>query len=154
MVTSVTPIVWPTVAAGLGSGSLIADCPAAFSAARKRAVPIAMFFMPAILERARRPFLYRSCNVQRTGMRVKTREPQTRRPLQDLLHCLRRPPHHRPPAADDDWPLDEDRMLDHRAQHLVVGCGVVEAERLVLRLAAPHDIDRANAEQLYDPAQF
>src|SRR5664279_874025 len=98
MVTSVTPIVCPTAAAGLGSGSLIADCPAALSAARKRAVPIAMLFMPAILERARRPFLYRSCNVQRTGNAS----------LQDLLHRFRRPPHHRAPAADDDRPFDED----------------------------------------------
>jgi hypothetical protein len=40
------PIVWLTEAAGLASGSGIADCPAADSAATRRAVPIAMFFMP------------------------------------------------------------------------------------------------------------
>src|ERR1700674_4599760 len=64
MLTSVMPIVWPTVAAGLASGSRVADCPAADSAARRMAVPIATFFMPAILEPAWPPFLYRSCNFE------------------------------------------------------------------------------------------
>jgi hypothetical protein len=45
-------------------------------------------------------------------------------------------------------------MLGHRAQHLVVRRRVAEAEGGVLRLAAPHDVDRPYAENLRDPAQL
>jgi len=57
-------------------------------------------------------------------------------------------------SADDNRAFDEDRILGHRAQHLVVRRGVAEAERRVWRLAAPHDLDRTDAEHLHDPAQL
>src|SRR5260370_40044498 len=60
----------------------------------------------------------------------------------------------RPAAPDDDGALDEDRMLGHRAQHLVVRRGVAEGERLELRLAATDDVDGADAEQMHDAAQL
>jgi hypothetical protein len=45
-------------------------------------------------------------------------------------------------------------MLGHRAQYLVVRGGVAEGEGLELGLAATDDVDRADAEQLHDLAQF
>src|SRR4051812_15946138 len=61
---------------------------------------------------------------------------------QDLAYQLRRPAHHRPSAADDDRPLDQDRMFHHRTQHFVIRRSVTEPEGRVLRLGAPHDADR------------
>src|SRR3954454_5563021 len=73
---------------------------------------------------------------------------------QDLAHQLRRAPHNGASAADDDRPLDQDRMLRHRTQHLVIRRSLTEPERRVLRLAAPHDLDRTNAKHRHDRAQL
>src|SRR5262249_45729428 len=62
--------------------------------------------------------------------------------LQQLEHALGRAADHGTVAAYHDRPLDEDGMLCHRIEHLVVRTAGIELRRLIFRLALADPLTR------------